>query len=90
MILEPGQTVGTDIIQLTDFSSEIDFEVTYGAPCRKIVIKTAGTGTLVLETYGVNAAQSRTITGVWDRFEFSCAIRKIKVGTNVTALWAIL
>jgi hypothetical protein len=74
---------GDDIIELTSFGVDIDFQATYGKVPRHVEVITAGGGALVLQTIG-SGGVSRTIT-VYDQWQRVLDVTKvIASGTTIT------
>ena len=87
---EDTNEVGADVVELTSFVAAIDLLTTYKSAARKIIVASAGSGTLAVTTLGSDGVRvDRTLTGVWDRFELPVACTKILNTTNVSKLWVI-
>lgn len=73
-----------DVIEYSDFSSDIDVNAVKGRPARWIKVLTAGAGTKLLniQTAG-SGANVRSLTTV-DNWELTVQITKIKSTTTVT------
>lgn len=79
--------VGCDFDELSSFGSPIDLVATYGAPARRIVVVTAGSGTLNVTTVGVNGtAVNRSATALVAGDFIDCLITTIRTGTNVSLI----
>lgn len=81
--------VGFDIVELTSFNVDIDLVATYGACARKIVVVTAGGGTLNLTAVGVAGTPVNRSLTVWDRWEQPVGVTKIQTGTTATKIQVI-
>lgn len=87
---EDTNQVGVDVVEVTSFGSGVDLRNLYKAACRRIIVASAGSGTLAVTTLGSDGTLvNRTLTGVWDRFELPVACTAILNTTNVAKLWVI-